>query len=209
MRKINSILFSLLVGATILSGSAVASENLIKNGSFEESRAVGPFDGNTTPVEWTRESGTVDLIGSYWQAQQGTQSIDLFGDSPGTIYQDITTVEGETYRLEYYQSYNPDSADTSQSVAVSFGGNLRQTSFTNGSASRTQMNWQLFSSDFVASSTTTRIRFSGQTLASNNQAYGAALDSVSVIAIPEPGEWAMMAAGLGAIALITRRRRQK
>lgn len=94
-----AVLFSLL---TLLGQNNAQS---LQNGSFEAGPNLpargylGLNSGNRSISNWTIESGTIDYIGAFWGHSDGTKSIDLNGSSEGTISQDISTVDGETYTL--------------------------------------------------------------------------------------------------------------
>ena len=89
-------------GALVLAlavGGAAHAANLVTDGDFS-SPSGGPtfttyaagssFDG------WSVTSGSVDLIGGYWQAPTpGGGSVDLDGNAPGAISQSIATGTGE------------------------------------------------------------------------------------------------------------------
>src|SRR2546423_3994434 len=58
---------------------------------------------------WTVEAGTIEIVGTYWVAAEGNQSIDLSGifDQAGTIYRDVATVPGTSYLLRFAFAGNP------------------------------------------------------------------------------------------------------
>src|SRR5258708_31625129 len=81
-RSIVSAAFA-LVASMSLAGSTFAFTGA-SNGSFE----TGTFDaqafdtlsaGSTAITDWTVDSGTIDWIGTYWTASNGSRSIDLNG----------------------------------------------------------------------------------------------------------------------------------
>ena len=195
------------------SASNASAASLITNGGFEAPTVSGQYNSGQTPGGWTVDSGTIDFIGSYWNAQGGSaQSVDLNGNSAGTLSQIFSSTIGETYRVEFYQSYNPDRVDNSRMMRLAID-TSRLTSLTPfGGATPTiglsgNMNWERTIYDFVATNASTKLSFSTFSTDSSNTSWGMALDSVSVTAIPEPGEWAMMIAGLGVVGLMVRRRR--
>ena len=57
---------------------------------------------------WTVDRNSIDLIGPYWNAADGSQSVDLDGLAPGSISQTFTTVAGQQYRLTFAYSANKD-----------------------------------------------------------------------------------------------------
>ena len=98
----------------MLAGPAYASTNLISNGSFELGTDPGgsfitEHVGGTDITDWSVLAENVDYIGGYWQAADGSRSIDLSGYfANGVISQTINTVAGQTYSLTFDVSANPD-----------------------------------------------------------------------------------------------------
>ena len=80
---------SLFLFAAWASQTEANCANLVSNGSFEtatfrgSNQKVSP--GQTNIGDWNVTAGTVDIIGSYWQAEDGSNSIDLQGTEPGGI----------------------------------------------------------------------------------------------------------------------------
>ena len=105
----------LLAGATRAPARAAGPE-LLTNGGFETG-ALSPagqtgFDdltaGSDAITGWKVESGSVDYMGTYWSAAEGSRSVDLDGNGPGSISQTITTVVGQTYTINFQYSANTD-----------------------------------------------------------------------------------------------------
>jgi choice-of-anchor C domain-containing protein len=98
----------------------------IINGSFESGSNPGVFTflptGSTAITGWTVSAGTVDYIGTYWQASNGSRSVDLNGGSTGAISQTFPTVPGLTYNVTFDMSGNPFSGPTVKTMSVSAGG---------------------------------------------------------------------------------------
>ena len=196
----------LLLTAAVLLATPAAAVNLIANGGFEADPNPGAFTnriaGETTLTGWTIESGSIDHIGTYWNAASGTRSIDLNGGSPGVISQTIATIIGRSYTFSFNFSGNPDSGIT-KTMDFQVGSQLGNTSYSNASR---PLEWVPFSFNYIADSTSTVIRFTG----TNAGPWGMALDDVSFSpgAIPEPASWAMLLAGFGLVGFAARRRRR-
>jgi choice-of-anchor C domain-containing protein len=86
---------------------AVSGELLV-NGSFEAAvnQAVGGYytyaGGSTGIAGWTVLPHSVDYVGSpYWQASNGTYSLDLSGDQPGGVSQTFATTAGVQYIVNF------------------------------------------------------------------------------------------------------------
>ena len=90
----------------------VQATNLIQNGSFETA-TVNPgsflqLDAVSTAITgWTVSQGTIDYIGTAWQASEGARSLDLQGLASGGIQQTFNTTIGETYRVTFDLAGNP------------------------------------------------------------------------------------------------------
>jgi choice-of-anchor C domain-containing protein len=199
--------------ATTFLGAGAAQGATIVNGSFEDGPSPGAFitlaAGNNSIAGWTVDSGTIDYIGSHWTAQNGSRSIDLAGNSVGTLSQTLSdTIAGQSYEVSFYISKNPDGGATPRTGTFSAGGKNFQFSYGLPN-DRTNMNWQRASYRFAATGTSTKISFSAD--GSAGCCAGPALDNVSIAAVPEPATWAMMIGGFGMVggAMRLARRRQK
>src|SRR4051794_13237389 len=103
---------------SILSLSAVsrANANLVVDGGFTDAGAstfVTVFSPSTFGSgAWTVNSGSVDIIGTYWQPPiPGQGSLDLDGNSNGQISQALSgLISGQTYALTFALSGNPDGS---------------------------------------------------------------------------------------------------
>ncbi|WP_216361440.1 choice-of-anchor C family protein [Candidatus Chloroploca asiatica] len=156
----------------------VSASNLVLNGSFEEPD-VGArwqrFSAGATMGQWLIGAGDVDLVGLYWQAADGKQSLELAGDRIGSVHQDLATQPGTTYLLSFAMSGNPDRAGLKQ-MEVYWGGALVDTlTFDTRGQSRTAMGWVVHAYAVTASSATTRLQFTSLT-----SAYGPVIDQVRV-----------------------------
>ena len=97
-----------IAGSALCALSSPASAAGLINGSFENNCAapVAGFitlgAGSTCVTGWTVGPHSVDLVGTYWQAKDGTHSIDLGGNAPGSIFQTFSTVVGGLYTVNYW-----------------------------------------------------------------------------------------------------------
>src|SRR6056297_3749286 len=109
----NKLRLLILTGFLVLVTTSMASANLIANGSFEDDDTnISGFmtlsDGSTAIPSWT-VSGSIDWIGGYWQASDGSKSLDLAGNSNGTVMSiGFATEVGKTYLVEFDMAGNPD-----------------------------------------------------------------------------------------------------
>jgi choice-of-anchor C domain-containing protein len=198
----------------IWAGSTCAAP--FTNGSFETGTNPGSYttvvgSNSAAIASWTVPSGgSVDYIGSYWQAADGSRSIDLNGSNVGSIQQTFDTIAGQAYQAAFSMSGNPDGGLGTKTMLVGATGNVSQAfSFTVGpSQTHANMNWTSMLYSFVATGASTTLSFASTT--ASQPFFGPALDNVSVTAaaVPEPASlalWGGMSA-LGA-AFGWRRRR--
>lgn len=179
--------------------------DIVANGGFETSSCVSdPNYVTVTPngciSSWIVQPDSVDYIKGYWTPQAGSYSIDLSGSSSGSISQALTTVVGQRYALSFWVAGNPDQQGV-QTGSVSVGGAATPFSFDTTGWSRSNMGWTQHNLSFVATTNSTILTFASTT----GGAYGPALDSVSVNAVPEPAAIALF--GLVGAACVRLRRR--
>jgi choice-of-anchor C domain-containing protein len=190
----------------LMTATAQAS-SLITNGSFEEGafNSANAFNtignGNSAITGWTVGGDSVDWIGTYWQPQDGTHSIDLAGNNPGTLSQSFATTFGQAYLVQYWMAGNPDGAPTVKTLNANVIVNV-PASFNDTGFDKLNMGWVLKSFSFVANGTTSTLTF----VDTDTGPYGPALDNVSVVAVPEPATWAMMILGFFGIGFMAYRR---
>jgi choice-of-anchor C domain-containing protein len=188
-RRVISIMASvgLLAGMlAISSGSAYAAgPSVISNGSFETGIAPGVFTtltagDNSSIPGWTVSSGTIDYIGSYWTASDGSRSIDLSGNGPGGISQTFATIAGVTYNVTFDLSGNPAGPPAVKTMTVDAGGAPSTYTYDTVAAGNTlaNMKWAAQTYSFTATSASTTLTFTSTTAT----AYGPALDDVRVVA---------------------------
>ena len=202
---------SVLLGLAVVAATAQsASAATILNGSFEDTSPDGVFDtlaaGDGDIANWTIDSGTVDFIGSYWEADDGTNSIDMTGVSIGTISQLITGLtSGVKYMITFAMSGNPDNGPGSKFMTVNAGGETGIYEYVVGALnSHAMMKWEDFQFFFTAGSTSELLTFAA--VAENACCFGPALDNVSISAVPLPASAPLILGALGALVVLRRRR---
>ncbi|MEQ1548968.1 MAG: choice-of-anchor C family protein [Chakrabartia sp.] len=199
----------MIVTAIALAMSGTAYAAAFTNGSFETGTSPGSFTtvgtGQTNITGWNVIAGSVDYIGSYWTASNGARSVDLAGNAPGTLAQTFDTVVGQSYSVSFDLWANNDGGTLPRFAYANVGaGDL--TFSSNGGGTRAAPNWTGNSFTFLATGSSTTLSFRADP-SSSSRAYGAALDNVSVTAVPEPATWAFMIAGFGLIGGTMRRRK--
>ncbi|MEO0745567.1 MAG: choice-of-anchor C family protein [Pseudomonadota bacterium] len=189
----------ILGGALAMGMASAASAVTIANGSFEQ---PGTFSGTFTNIPaggvlpgWTVGGAGVDLINTYWTAQDNNYSLDLSGTGAGTITQTITgmTVD-QAYKVSFWMAGNPDrKSDPIKSLSAGIGmagGGTFNFDVTN--ESRPNLSWEEMSFTFTAGETSGDLFF--QSLEIN--AFGPALDNISISAVPLPAGGLLLLGGL-------------
>ena len=206
--KIRLLSAATLLGAAGFAASANAA--IVVDGTFDNPSGGSSFTTYGTGTvagldfsSWHVGTGTVDLIGGYWQNPGGVGgSVDLDGNAPGSISQNLTLGAG-TYQLTFDLSGNPDGGDATKSLAVSVGSASQNFSFTTGSNTKSSMNYLSETLTFTTSGNTTLTFASTDT----SGPYGAVIGNVSVTAVPEPATAGLALLGLGVLGFAARRRR--
>ena len=124
---------ALMVGVGWLAavGTAVASPNLMVNGSFETPNIpAGRFGIFPAIPGWSHQPrpGTTssgieiqDHVAGAPAAGAGDQFVELDSDGPSRIFQDVATSPGSTYRLTFLYSARPGTAAIENHFRVSAG----------------------------------------------------------------------------------------
>lgn len=199
------LFLSVALLAATLNPSMGQGINLVQNGSFES------VNGNISVVGW---QGSYNFGISPIHAADGQKDVyltDLNGNpSSNPLWQNVSTVAGHMYALTFaskapqfgtsefmgYQS----GADAIGPWVVNVAINGAQVgSFENNSMTT----WQYFTTDIVATSSTTTLAFY-----TDSNAGWPMLDAVSLIAVPEPKILPLLGGGLLILGIWTRRKQQ-
>jgi choice-of-anchor C domain-containing protein len=153
----------------------------LRDGSFEQPSVGGgyqPFLAGQNIGAWVIENGSVEIVGTYWQAAAGSQSLDLSGiwDLAGTIYQDVETVPGRTYKLRFAFAGNPEDQAIKEAKVFWNDTELAKLTVDTAGRSLAEMGWKYYSYDVVATGTVSRIKFQSLTL----NFLGPVIDDVSL-----------------------------
>jgi len=214
-------------GVSLVSASGAVAAPVLTNGSFEAPGLGGGAystlnNGDTTITGWTVGGSDIDYIGSYWQASNGSHSLDLNGYiSPGSISQTITGLTvGSVYRIFFDMAGNPDSGPALKTLEVDLDGVFQNAfQFDTTGMSHGAMGWTTNSFDFTATGASQLLAFVSTTTGFSGNAdhpysFGPALDNVSIdtlraapTAVPEPLTLSVFGAGLAGVVAARRRRR--
>ncbi len=216
---------ALLVAFLWIAAPAQAG-NLIVNGGFESPTvAVGTFKTYTGGQQigspgWTVEGKNVLLIQTTYaesynhitgfNAQSGLNALDItgYGNTGPTdgVTQSVATDIGQSYLLTFYVGRADGGAGSVYATPSTVDLQINSGSlmaFTNSNATPNKVNWEQFSYEFNATSTSTQVTFLNGTASGNNYA---GLDSVSMVATPEPSGLILMVCGSLGFASLVRRR---
>lgn len=201
-------------GALFVMPLAVSRGATIVNGSFEQPgsgfRTVQPgqtWGGWTcsgpNAIEFVDINGNPNLPGLNLSGYDGNYWIDLTGtQAPSGIRQDIATVAGQQYRVDFAMAGNIWSGPQLMRLRVNWNG-AEVGLFEHSTAGHTGANfgWTLRSVFVTGTGGNDRLEFRGLT---GGNAAGVALDAVSIHLVPAPSAAAMLGAG----ALLSLRRRR-
>lgn len=214
----------LAVFVLILSLTATAAFGApFQNGSFEIGSLSGNFvslnAGSTAITGWEVTGAGVDYMGTYWQAADGSRSLDLNRTNLGGVQQTFDTIAGNLYQVTFSMSgnprgagYTPPSPALKALVAAADGGEWEFTFDTTGNSVPDNMNWSDRSFQFVSPGPNVTLSFTSTATA---DAFGPALDYVRVTdlgssaPVPEPATMTLLGLGLGGLAAYGRKKFKK
>jgi choice-of-anchor C domain-containing protein len=160
---------------------------------------------NTSINSWTVFQGSIDYIGSYWVASDGSRSIDLNGYyAQGGISQTFDTISGQKYIVSFDLSGNYDQGPDPKTLTVDVIFSSGSYSFYKPATwSHNNMEWENKIFEFTAAASSSTLRFISTTGATDN-AWGPALDNVRVTPVPEPGILILLGLSMVSIAGLMR-----
>ena len=204
-------LFSVIILIASFSSSAHAS--LLVNGAFDEiddrPGVVGPNLNALSGSQWgvyTSIPGWQTLSGSGIEIQRNT----VFTAHSGMYYVELDSHPGPTsnssmgqdigltaglYKLSLYYRPRTNHGDSDNGIKVEFGGS---TLFLDGQSSTwNPSGWQLFEQTVaLGADSTYRVQLTAYGL---ENTYGGFIDSMSLVAVPEPSTVLLFFAGLMAL----------
>jgi choice-of-anchor C domain-containing protein len=207
IQRANVFVIVTLMLISVYSSEAYATLNLLNNGSFETGTDPNSWlrlDPGSTAIDgWTVINSRIDYIGTYWQAADGSRSLDLDGGptESGGIEQTFTTTPGDEYLVTFDMAGNPAGPPTTKLMRVEAAGDSSDFSFDIDTHTLGDMGWVSCSWQFTATDTETTLEFYST---DDTGDFGPALDNVVVTPIPEPTTLCLLALGA---ALLRRSRR--
>jgi len=191
------------------------------NSSFEDVDPLGRTPSYGLPI-WdyaTADSiggwvvnGKVELIGNYWQAADGVQSLCLTsGGVGGAVSQQVATQAGKEYHVTFAYSGSPDggSGINSQVSMTWNGSTIGSSNFNSSDSSHGNMDWQYSTFDVYATGTTSTLGFINTSSPASAYMFGSVIDNVSisaVSAVPEPSTYAAILGFVSMGFVMVRRR---
>jgi hypothetical protein len=206
-----------LVLCTSLLAATTAHANLLSNGSFESGSFINQGNdtmslaaGSTAISGWTVVTDATAWIGPTnpfgLSASDGSFFLDLTNYQTGSPFagmsQVIATMPGATYALSFDLGGSTFWGRPDAITASAAGTSATFTTPKTGSNNE----WQHVSMQFTASSNLTTVLLQGVAGSQYIGLDNASVDFVSAPAVPEPGTWAQMVAGLAALGAAARRR---
>jgi hypothetical protein len=201
--------------ATLLAAPTMASAagNLIVNGSFEDTstaagvqtQGAGSWHVYNVIPGWATVSGAgIEVRNNVaGTAFAGASFVELDSYNNSAMKQTVATTAGQWYDLSFVYSPRPGvtgPADTND-IAVAWNGSTLDT--LGGIKLSGDHLWVNHSYRVLGTGSDT-VMFSAT---GKNDSLGGSLDAVSLTAaVPEPGTYALMAAGLLAVGFVARRR---
>ncbi len=200
MKKIIPIL-------ALLAAPAIAQANLVVNGSFEDYTSVtaGHWSIFGSGYGWTTGSRGVEIRNAVaGSAADGVRFAELDTTGNSWISQTIHTNANQTMELSFSYAPRAGVSAASNKIHAFWNGQSLGIFTGNGNASTS---WIDVTFDVQAdASGFGELKFAA---IGTSDSVGGSLDNVSLNAVPEPESAALLLAGLGLLAAVSRRRQTR
>lgn len=191
----------------LLALPAVAQANLVVNGSFEDYTSVnaGSWSIFGSGLGWTTGPLGVEIRNAVaGSAADGVRFAELDTTGNSWISQTIHTNANQTLELSF--SYAPRAGVAAASNRVQAFWNDQSLGIFTGNGNTTT-SWLDLTFDVQANASGFGVlKFAA---AGTSDRLGGSLDNVSVTVVPEPESAALLVAGLGLLAAVSRRRQSR
>jgi choice-of-anchor C domain-containing protein len=181
-RSICTVSLTAIVG--LVTSAALASANVIVNGSFETGPAPGVSlnlaSGSTAISGWVVTPSNIDYVGTEWTAAQGQRSIGLNGDATGGIAQTFASLPGARYSVRFWIAGDPGSVPVVKHVRSTAAGQSADFAVDITDMWAWDPGWSLCRWNFVANTTSTTLEIRSL----DAGAVGPSVDSVTVLLKP-------------------------
>ena len=168
-------------------GAAASSTSVVANGSFESpSVSTATTMTGTQLSSWDIGASRLKLVpGSVWAAEQGSQSIELFGTGgPSALSQTLATAASHVYTITFWYGANPNAQGSCGSPAIEVLWNDTRVGNTAGYTANPPkkggtVGWTSATIQVAATATSSKLGF--RSLDSTACTAGMAVDDVSVV----------------------------
>lgn len=210
------------LGAAALAFAGTTDAATLANAGLES--AAPPFiesvGAGTTANGWTAVGANIEFVRNGFSgagdviqsAHEGEWFVDLNGvQGPAAIQQSVATDAGQQYRIDFWMSGNPGPLGTTTSGGPKTldvlwnGAVVGSFSYTHLPGDRwNNLRWEDHSVFVRGLGALDALMFRSTSTFYSDA--GPFVDALSITAVPEPGTWAMLAAGLGLLGVVGARR---
>lgn len=173
---------AVLCGLMVAGATPAAAAAGLVNGGFEQP-AIEPsvfqtFHAGESVGGWQVTQGSVDVVHTrLYAAAEGVQSLDLNGEEPGTVQQNLSTLPLLSYKVTFSLAGDPSTQREVAGQVLADGAVIKDFTFDTTGKSYDNMGWTTATATFQATGTSTALAFRGVT---PSGASGAMIDNVRI-----------------------------